>query len=632
MKPIQCTFTIALYVFLLLIACKPNSASKKSSHCYSFHPPKYAGLSRIKSVKVSHFNNNSKAKISALNVSKKLKRLAKKERTPLANKTQKNTSLTSLFKHFEKPAQTKRYSPNKEIYFEGEKGTRIILPKGSLEHEDGTPLTDEPIEIKLKEYYTKADFLLANLTTSSDGRLLESGGTIHIEARQGDKKLRIKEGNEMYLRFKDNNDDEGMQLFSGERENTVMNWKEDKESLKRGPVNISKAKIGIGGFVADSILKTTKRKRYIFEHQKQSEEALVLLKNPNYNRRSPKRISRFFNTEVKLQVQELSVRLDRSASLESYLSHKFHFDKHTTEPDLIVNRVRYNAKGKVSYIKTYSNNNPKLRRQLKRFLINMPKVKLHPDYNKRSSRNRDFQNSFFYIALMISENGEAQFYGPTPDANQIVKAFRKKAGQDLGVGRYGKKNTIPFNDYLTDYCDSHSDSSIIANSMDIPYKIIEDSVTKVHHFPLETFNATSEQERDSIMGQFESCYSEMNGNCGVCDFQSASIEFLASSGLGFINCDRFLPETVLRNHQIANKKNSQEVHNLVFTNINSVMPSYGQEFLNIPTSYKVKYVSYKISDSNLYLSIKDFNTNQALPSPNYKEVSAEEMFARISAL
>ena len=49
-----------------------------------------------------------------------------------------------------------------------------------------------PIDLKVTEYYKLSDIVLANLSTQSDGQLLETGGMLYIQAFKGNELLKLK--------------------------------------------------------------------------------------------------------------------------------------------------------------------------------------------------------------------------------------------------------------------------------------------------------------------------------------------------------------------------------------------------------------------------------------------------------
>jgi hypothetical protein len=89
-----------------------------------------------------------------------------------------------------------------------------------------------PVSIQLKECYSEADMIRENLSTLSDGRLLETKGMIHIAAYANGQELKLKAGKEFIIHFPNKEADKPMNLFYGERNDTGgLNWKIDSSSL-----------------------------------------------------------------------------------------------------------------------------------------------------------------------------------------------------------------------------------------------------------------------------------------------------------------------------------------------------------------------------------------------------------------
>lgn len=73
------------------------------------------------------------------------------------------------------------------------KGTLLVVPANAFVFEDGTAPTAE-VDIILQEAYDPSDFILHNLTTTSDGRVLQTGGMLSINAQSAGKELRLADG------------------------------------------------------------------------------------------------------------------------------------------------------------------------------------------------------------------------------------------------------------------------------------------------------------------------------------------------------------------------------------------------------------------------------------------------------
>ncbi len=114
---------------------------------------------------------------------------------------------------------------NQEII--GIQGTQVDFEANSFMYESGELHNCGQIYIKMREYCNKSTLAEAGLTTHSDQRMLESGGTVHIEAWCANRKLLLRQGKKIKLHFpkKKDQDASGMQLFAGRADkNGLVNW------------------------------------------------------------------------------------------------------------------------------------------------------------------------------------------------------------------------------------------------------------------------------------------------------------------------------------------------------------------------------------------------------------------------
>jgi hypothetical protein len=139
-----------------------------------------------------------------------------------------------IFDHYEKNVQTFILSSDKPETIIGEEGTKITIDINSLELENGIEISENVI-IQLTEYYKPSDVILANLSTSSNGKLIETGGMINISASSSGKEVFIKKGKDFEIQFSSVEQD-GMKVFHGEYINGQINWKPETK-----PTQISKA-------------------------------------------------------------------------------------------------------------------------------------------------------------------------------------------------------------------------------------------------------------------------------------------------------------------------------------------------------------------------------------------------------
>jgi hypothetical protein len=97
----------------------------------------------------------------------------------------------------------------------GRNGTLVIVPPDAFEDENGNPVTG-PVDVVITEALTPADWIIHGLSTTSDGRLLQSGGMAKIEAFANGKPVNLAETAKLTVGLPFNNGfDNGMRLFYG---------------------------------------------------------------------------------------------------------------------------------------------------------------------------------------------------------------------------------------------------------------------------------------------------------------------------------------------------------------------------------------------------------------------------------
>lgn len=137
-------------------------------------------------------------------------------------------SATDPFKNTITPSQFFDVDTKTSNVVEGEKGTVISMPKGCFLDEDGNEVTGQ-VKVELTEALSAADMVLSNLTTTSDGKILESGGMVYIHATANGKEVKINPAKPVYMEIPTKKRKAGMQLYKGTRDaNGNMNWTDPK--------------------------------------------------------------------------------------------------------------------------------------------------------------------------------------------------------------------------------------------------------------------------------------------------------------------------------------------------------------------------------------------------------------------
>lgn len=106
-------------------------------------------------------------------------------------------------------------NPHKSTQIFGKKGTKVFLPPHAFVFADGKISTGE-IEVKLTECLDFADMLLADLTTTSGDKILQTGGMLRIQAFSAGEELTVAPDKNLDVAVPTPAFDRDMQLFYGE--------------------------------------------------------------------------------------------------------------------------------------------------------------------------------------------------------------------------------------------------------------------------------------------------------------------------------------------------------------------------------------------------------------------------------
>jgi hypothetical protein len=130
-------------------------------------------------------------------------------------------TIKDLYKKLEQKEQVFCISPKGDTTLRLEQGTIVYFPAMAFGDR-----SDDCIEIRAKEFYKKSDMILENLSTASNGRLLESAGMIYLEARSNGQPIELAPNKEALIFLPTETLRPDMQGFNGTRDPHTdnMNW------------------------------------------------------------------------------------------------------------------------------------------------------------------------------------------------------------------------------------------------------------------------------------------------------------------------------------------------------------------------------------------------------------------------
>jgi len=167
----------------------------------------------------------------------------KKDLVQAQSKGDSNSPQTQTLKEYQKSIEKKHQvfniSNTKDEVIRCAGGLIIKVNANSFEFAGGKGKEPADVKIDVKECSRTSDMLLADLSTTSDKKLLETGGMLLIDATSENKKLKLKENTSLKVMFPVKDDNKDMKIFNGSRgtKGDVV-WK-----LAKQPDNLNKARI-----------------------------------------------------------------------------------------------------------------------------------------------------------------------------------------------------------------------------------------------------------------------------------------------------------------------------------------------------------------------------------------------------
>lgn len=126
---------------------------------------------------------------------------------------------------FDKQAQVFFILTDKDTVLTCAEGTIIKIKANSFVSEKSNKVITGTVKFSVTEFYKISDILLSNLSTTSNGQLLETAGMVNISATVNNEVLNLKKGQSIDINFPTKQKENDMQLFSGSWENeNHINW------------------------------------------------------------------------------------------------------------------------------------------------------------------------------------------------------------------------------------------------------------------------------------------------------------------------------------------------------------------------------------------------------------------------
>jgi hypothetical protein len=193
---------------------------------------KEEGIDSDKLELITQVDDQNKVHLMVLSLLKKATPIAKEEKveTPEVEKV--------YCAGASKKAQIFVVESYTNVKIEGIEGTKINIKREDLVYPDGEPVIAS-IKVELKEFYSSADILMADLHTMDGDKVLETGGMINLKITANDEPLELKSGKSANVQIptKRAKRKKGMDLYFGKRmPNGAVDWRVEERSEPSNPV------------------------------------------------------------------------------------------------------------------------------------------------------------------------------------------------------------------------------------------------------------------------------------------------------------------------------------------------------------------------------------------------------------
>jgi hypothetical protein len=143
---------------------------------------------------------------------------------PTSNDNENATDVfTKIFSVDNLNAQTFTIDNTIDNLITGVSGTIIRINRNTFVDQDGKAITGK-VEVKLIEAITPTDMVLGNLTTVFNGRPLETGGMLYLNAKANNKEVLIATDKSIQIKMPTDSTLSGMSIFEGQLDSTGIKW------------------------------------------------------------------------------------------------------------------------------------------------------------------------------------------------------------------------------------------------------------------------------------------------------------------------------------------------------------------------------------------------------------------------
>ena len=536
---------------------------------------------------------------------------------------------------FKKESQNFKVNTEKDTTIVCKEGTKLTISANSFLDSKGH-LVNGNFDLNVTEYYKLSDILLANLSTTSNGKQLETGGMLYINAFSDGALLTLNSVIE--ISFPTVNKKEGMQLFSGEWKNGIINWQLEDELIEEAIIDNTEImeveEIEVDVEVPFSVVEEVPiypgcEKGSETQKRRCMSDAISRFVQRNFNTS----IAQSLGIKGRLRVNSI-FNINKFGNV-SFIRSRGSHPKMEEEANRVISLIPKMKPGKqhgIAVAVPYSL--PVI------FEIPNDRQKVSVTFDSIDNKKLGFNNQADMDTLYTSVRGEVELIREVMhDKNfEVDSAFIKT------WDTYSYKKLIRF------FGGNNNRKVILRKPLfemeNARFKVLEsDSISRGGHVVRKTWDESQIPTTSRIMRLVpqQQVYigNEMVSEVGfenrlldegdvIITTDDVNNYILRTANLGWINCDRFRNSRESIKYKLKIENDRGVKVNMVFKSINSVFPSWRSgkvfDFRMVPRNEDIVLVAIKKDHGKLYLDIVETITQE---NPNieftFKEVSLDEM-------
>ncbi len=516
--------------------------------------------------------------------------------------------------------------PTKATTIRAKQGTIVRIPANAFDSVE----RGQTVVVKVTEVYQKSDMILYNLGTISNGKPLQTGGMIKVEAFANGKPIQLQEGKALDIEVPTKDPREEMKLFSAQLVNNNINWVDPK------PLTLSQS------------IDTTREYDWSFVIPEGIYKQYPTRVNKPKFLRKPVEKDSFKIAELQKKYQRFET--DPFRTFAGHTTEKTFFGKKKvarTAADSVrylayVEKSKQNIVDEIEKIRAYST---RYKQEQKVYKVYEQKMANYNAY--RQSCDRIMREN---LAIAIEHNDRHQIVG-----NFIYLMGEEKIKWKMKAYGLTKQELYIFDQKEEKQKDAYLCQRAIANNDTFALNMLQFNQHKIK-LAKHIYQKQDIDEAYKVHLKYRDLpkYMEMAKNLGItvdsavaleayqkiraaeitAVLQKASYNFQITSLGRFVNCD-FFPgmapqEELITSNLVLPVPFSFTRTYMVFDQYNVVMPSSGLEqksyWRNVPLQEPVRIVSLYIDEKDeTYLAIQTVEVANNEDALEYKKVTEQEL-------